>query len=251
MQSAEEAASAAITSPPATATPGTAKLFICPSCSSSFTRRHDLTRHCLTLHSSDRPHRCPLCPLSFALPHLLRDHSATHRPPSAATSFPCPHCPLSFCSRRSRQRHAQSHGGGRHRCGVDGCERVFVTRYAMRAHQRTHRQPGDDSGVWTCGECGKALSSERTLKGHLQREHTRDDDGQERVAKRRQQQRSSLPLAGYRLFSAESSPGEGRPHLCGCGRAFANAANLARHRRTACPLTRTEAQQREDDSLSV
>ncbi|KAI8994377.1 hypothetical protein BC832DRAFT_518541, partial [Gaertneriomyces semiglobifer] len=51
--------------------------FVCKWCAATFSRKHDLRRHCRSLHSEDRPHGCAYCSLTFARSDALKRHLAS------------------------------------------------------------------------------------------------------------------------------------------------------------------------------
>ncbi|KAF8843086.1 hypothetical protein BDN67DRAFT_236186 [Paxillus ammoniavirescens] len=113
-------------------------LWSCVTCSKTFARKGDLTRHKL-LHTGIKPHVCETCGKGFAQFSGLKTHRNTH---SKAKPFTCGigTCQKAFGDPSSRTRHRKEthRREGAYRCIVDDCGTRIKRRSAFSAHLRKH-----------------------------------------------------------------------------------------------------------------
>ncbi|XP_078479114.1 LOW QUALITY PROTEIN: P43 5S RNA-binding protein-like [Lampetra planeri] len=150
------------------------QLFNCThsDCGATFTRQWRLKEH-ETVHSGARPYQCAItgCGRRFSRKSHLRQHLIQHQ---GLKTFKCkfanctqsffkadklrrhvryahgekdkyfkcdqPSCSLTFKKRRLLKLHLQAHGvAAKFKCTKDGCDGVFDSHVARRAHEKKHK----------------------------------------------------------------------------------------------------------------
>uniref|UniRef100_A0A8C4X200 C2H2-type domain-containing protein n=1 Tax=Eptatretus burgeri TaxID=7764 RepID=A0A8C4X200_EPTBU len=147
-----------------------------------------------------RVYHCDECGLSFR----YRTHWSLHRRShTGQRSFGCEMCGKRFLTAFDVTRHRRTHTGEKpyacDECGIKFTQACSLARHKRtRVHQR--RSPSGHANVCWCAECGVLVPSGRQLRAHIAAVHAG---------------------AGSRVFTCEV-----------CGKTFAQAWMLARHRRS-------------------
>lgn len=79
----------------------------CPTCSTVFTRQHNLKSHMLT-HKDEKPYKCEQCDMRFRRLHDLKRHSKLH---TGEKPHVCPKCDRKFARGDALARHSKGAGG--------------------------------------------------------------------------------------------------------------------------------------------
>lgn len=79
----------------------------CPTCSTVFTRQHNLKSHMLT-HKDEKPYKCEKCDMRFRRLHDLKRHSKLH---TGEKPHVCPKCDRKFARGDALARHSKGAGG--------------------------------------------------------------------------------------------------------------------------------------------
>ncbi|XP_055689885.1 zinc finger protein 585A-like [Lutzomyia longipalpis] len=134
--------------------------FRCGSCSKTFIRFFELTKHKTKHHGveiSGTPEKITSKtsgdvhqgeePLNL---HLKKD------PPD----FQCSHCSKTFKTKRGLRKHEKLHGEKIFKCTI--CEKAFSTKNYLAIHLKSHSERRDHE----CQECGKTFKTKNTLRQH-------------------------------------------------------------------------------------
>ncbi|KAH3671353.1 hypothetical protein WICMUC_004650 [Wickerhamomyces mucosus] len=102
------------TSPSTVTTPSDAnnddddkKVFACPHCPNTFTRKHNLKSH-LLIHSQSKPFHCSICSSKFRRLHDLKRHEKLH---TGEKPYECEKCGRKFARCDALVRHINSQSG--------------------------------------------------------------------------------------------------------------------------------------------
>eukprot|EP00808_Paulinella_micropora_P006899 g34819.t1 len=124
-------------------------------------------------HTGEKPHACKQCPKRFQLKSSLREHELSHE---ISHPFACHKCGVTYRHRKTLARHMQKlHSMNNNaplavKCSEDGCGKTFARRDVYLSHlDNVH-----STSRFLCGECGKSLSSKRSLMNHVARLHKRE-----------------------------------------------------------------------------
>ncbi|XP_060523776.1 zinc finger protein 2-like isoform X2 [Cylas formicarius] len=169
---------------------GELKIFKCPDCPKSFSRRIQLRRHASVhmqqkgfscgicekwfptrsalirherIHTGERPFQCEVCTKSFAQKEILFRHLMTH---TGQRPYACPHCPKGFSQKEQLRVHMKTHMGNSpsdiqlHYCSL--CPKVFCHASGLSRHLVTHT-----GKTFKCRECDKPFTDKSSLRRHL------------------------------------------------------------------------------------
>jgi len=177
--------------PAASSTP--IKHLSCANCTFKTTHKASLSRHLVSVHSSNRNYACETCQKVFARKDCLDEHSQIHK--TTGSQFLCEQCSKCFTTRQGLYCHKKQHmGQAAYTC--DKCTKAFMTKdhfightnrfhlkikpfkcrkcdssfycsSAMSAHEKTC--VGDKS--FHCSLCESAFASKKVLDDHMQGKH--------------------------------------------------------------------------------
>ncbi|KAI8124146.1 Zinc finger protein 208 [Lucilia cuprina] len=71
----------------------TSKVYACDECGKIAPTQMSLQSHIRYSHKLERKFKCTICDKAFKVPHVLREHMATH---TGEDLYQCPHCPQTF-----------------------------------------------------------------------------------------------------------------------------------------------------------
>ncbi|XP_030759329.1 zinc finger protein 358-like [Sitophilus oryzae] len=170
---------------------GELKVFQCPDCPKSFSRRIQLRRHASVhmqqkgfscgicekwfptrsalvrherIHTGERPFQCEVCSRSFAQKEILFRHLMTH---TGQRPYSCPHCSKGFNQKEQLRVHLTTHSDvdgsdiSLHYCTL--CPKVFCHASGLSRHLLTHT-----GKTFRCLECDKNFTDKSSLKRHSQ-----------------------------------------------------------------------------------
>ncbi|KAK5649234.1 hypothetical protein RI129_000263 [Pyrocoelia pectoralis] len=168
---------------------GELKIFRCPDCPKSFSRRIQLRRHASVhmqqrgfscgicekwfptrsalvrherIHTGERPFQCEVCQKSFAQKEILFRHLMTH---TGQKPYNCPHCPKGFTQKEPLRVHMRSHLNPNpsdiqlHYCTL--CPKVFCHASGLSRHLVTHT-----GKTFKCRDCDKSFTDKSSLRRH-------------------------------------------------------------------------------------
>lgn len=168
---------------------GELKIFHCPDCPKSFSRRIQLRRHASVhmqqrgfscgicekwfptrsalvrherIHTGERPFQCEVCQKSFAQKEILFRHLMTH---TGQKPYNCPHCPKGFTQKEPLRVHLRTHLNTNpndiqlHYCTL--CPKVFCHASGLSRHLVTHT-----GKTFKCSECDKSFTDKSSLRRH-------------------------------------------------------------------------------------
>ena len=143
-------------------------VFNCTFCIKSFSRKSQLRKHQMKLHSvievekqdfsKTKIYECKECKAVFKTQSKLNQHTRVH---TGEKTLKCDKCDKSFSRRTNLQLHLRTHTGEKpHACAR--CGRCFSDVSAFRRHCRTH----SGEKPYTCHHCGSRFTQASTLHNH-------------------------------------------------------------------------------------
>uniref|UniRef100_W5KLG5 Myoneurin n=1 Tax=Astyanax mexicanus TaxID=7994 RepID=W5KLG5_ASTMX len=132
----------------------TEKPFHCTSCSACFAQKCQLVYHCRMHHGEEKPHKCDVCPASFATSSNLKIHMG-EKP------YECNDCGKRFTQASTLMYHKRRHTGEKpYVC--DTCGMSFAVSSSLIAHSRKHTVT-----PYICLDCGKPCLTSGELRKHM------------------------------------------------------------------------------------
>lgn len=113
---------------------------LCSTCGASFGQPGSLRNHIKNIHEKNNfIYQCSMCPMTFRVPSHLRNHQAVH---TTEYNFKCefPGCTKAFRAKRNLKLHQRFHNRDQlnYKFPCDFCDRMFLTKDAVRRHSFTH-----------------------------------------------------------------------------------------------------------------
>ena len=168
------------------------KRFSCTICSKRYKDQKTVDHHVRAYHLGEKNYSCEKCDFKCARTGTLRTHMAKH---SEAKPFKCQYCDyaaktktvLQFHERRMHsesiqyfhcdkcrfktlveeryRKHKEAHENNSGEV-CNHCGKIFLLKRDLRDHLRFCHQEGRKK-IYSCPQCGKALSSLEYLRGHM------------------------------------------------------------------------------------
>ena len=110
------------------------KPLVYAKCSSSFSRRRDLTRHLNTIHYKKKHFYCNVCAKAFSRSDSLKVHTRTH---TGLKPFTCSLCTRSFSQISGLKKHLSTHTTSKQFSCLQ-CSKTFSRRDVCTRHQQSH-----------------------------------------------------------------------------------------------------------------
>ncbi|XP_046408048.1 zinc finger protein 239-like isoform X1 [Ischnura elegans] len=185
----------------------------CGTCSMSFARKDDLSRH-VRSHSGERPYSCSLCHKTFTQSFNLDRHVRAH---GSERPHACGECSKAFVDSGDLTKHMRVHTGEKpYTCTV--CCKAFSKSCNLNRHVLTHT----GQKLYSCDVCCKAFSGSDHLRVHM-RVHSGERPYSCNACPKAFAQSSDLK-SHVRTHTGE------RPYKCSvCAKAFTQSSNLDRH----------------------
>uniref|UniRef100_A0A914UV84 C2H2-type domain-containing protein n=1 Tax=Plectus sambesii TaxID=2011161 RepID=A0A914UV84_9BILA len=180
--------------------------FKCEKCGKGFAKRHHMKNHEAT-HGPPSA-RCDLCPATFATKdtlviHKARDHKMTMDNRPVSTSLPCSTCKQQFESQLQLRNHSYV------------CRRNLANKETKRVEkmsrllQKRPKELKEKAPVTPCEKCGKAFRSQLGKSRHIRNHH---------------------PAYADQLQADRNAWRESLPHACElCGKRFKQPIDLKYH----------------------
>ncbi|OAD58124.1 Myoneurin, partial [Eufriesea mexicana] len=182
----------------------------------------------------NRPHKCAICPKSFAQAQSLANHIERHkRVKETQKRFLCEVCSKCFAQSGSLVAHMRTHTGVKpYVCNV--CSRAFTKSTYLQLHLRTH----SGEKPYICQYCSRAFARANTLARHITM-HTGEAKYHCQICTKSFRRLTSLNEHTY------THTGQ-RPYACKiCTKRYNNAGSLYAHRK------KCKAQQLSNTGFSV
>ncbi|XP_076638464.1 uncharacterized protein LOC143350314 [Colletes latitarsis] len=168
----------------------------------------------------NRPHKCTICPKSFAQAQSLANHIERHkRVKETQKRFLCEVCSKCFAQSGSLVAHMRTHTGVKpYVCNV--CSRAFTKSTYLQLHLRTH----SGEKPYICQYCSRAFARANTLARHITM-HTGEAKYHCQICTKSFRRLTSLNEHTY------THTGQ-RPYACKiCTKRYNNAGSLYAHRK--------------------
>uniref|UniRef100_A0A182JWV0 Protein krueppel n=1 Tax=Anopheles christyi TaxID=43041 RepID=A0A182JWV0_9DIPT len=204
----------------------------CPHCSQRFRKHTSVYTHVRYRHEMfDNPEgfTCDVCGITMQYRPSFMYHMRIHYHEQMGT-FRCQYCDRVFGTRARLDRHERVHTGERP-FGCHLCPKTFAHAGQLAAHMARHNNERGHQ----CTQCGKAFFSKAILRQHLESHETIETRKTISTAKVRQRPCSFTGCTHvartYQAYYMHRLRHE-MAHRCEeCGRRFARACELRRHRR--------------------
>lgn len=148
---------------------------LCATCGASFGQPGSLRNHIKNIHEKNNfIYQCSMCPMTFRVPSHLRNHQAVH---TTEYNFKCefPGCTKAFRAKRNLKLHQRFHNRSQlnYKFPCEFCDRMFLTRDAVRRHSYTHTKVKPFICNFT--GCDRAFSQSNDLNKHLRTHYQQEE----------------------------------------------------------------------------
>ncbi|XP_058833321.1 zinc finger protein 595-like isoform X2 [Topomyia yanbarensis] len=144
----------------------------CNYCDRVFLRSDDLRRHMRT-HTNERPYACDLCSKAYKQSNELKEHKASaHSEKGSRRMYPCTLCDKQLGTRNGLYVHMKVHRGEKnHSCSF--CDKRFVTSGELTSHLRHIHTFEINAEVFNChvDGCNKNFVTKSALRHHHSNKH--------------------------------------------------------------------------------
>ena len=122
-----------------------------------------LEKHKITQHTSEKSHKCAICPKLFHLENARNSHEKTYTEQVRHCSI----CNKKYSSRNTLDYHKRSvHEGKTHDC--QQCDNKFKSKGSLKAHMIVHTNVQRE--MYACDICGDQFTTKLCIK-EAQHEH--------------------------------------------------------------------------------
>lgn len=140
-------------------------LHTCEQCGKSFKFKSVLLKH-IRIHSTERPFECKVCGADFKQYGGLLSHSKIHGPPR----FTCQECGKQFVFKTKLILHSLRHTHTTEKSHVcSECSKCFGSEERLKLHQKIHRKASwhkKENVPFTCNICNQTFKYFKNLKVH-------------------------------------------------------------------------------------
>ncbi|XP_062448901.1 transcriptional repressor CTCF-like [Rhea pennata] len=195
--------------------------FQCSLCSYACRDTYTLKGHMRT-HSGEKPYECYICHTHFTQSGTMKMHILQKHTENVA-KFHCPHCDTVIARKRDlgvHLRNQHSYTEQSKKCRY--CDAVFHERYALKQHQKSHK----NEKRFQCDQCDYACSKEWHMIMH-KRTHTGEKPYPCSHCDKTFRQKQHLDRHFKRYHDPNFVPSA---FVCSkCGKTFTGRNTMARH----------------------
>lgn len=189
--------------------------FTCIECNISFSRRHSLKRHRITVHNLDVTVKCHTCCQIFQTKKLYLQHCEEFH---KGRPYGCELCEKRFKRNFDLTVHKERHLDiNEVTCEV--CQKKFKTKFSLVNHFKVH----SNTGRFPCNTCNKVFKRAKGLQVHVQAFHEGKIFHKCKICGKNCTSKGNLQVH-------ESTHSTSWSFICSyCGRGFNQKSNLNEH----------------------